>query len=94
MRKEREKMYGEKIINETFDEAITEVWNDDDYYDIGYNSGLEEGRRIALALLKEQEPIKPKLHYIDRYGKHFIDGFECGACGCTIGEHSKYCYSL
>ena len=45
----------EKVINEAFDEAITEVWHNDDYFDIGYNNGLEEGRRIALALLKEQK---------------------------------------
>ena len=51
----------EKII-EAFDEEKTLVWNDDDYYDIGYNSGLEAGKNIAIALWKEQnkEPLRCK----------------------------------
>ena len=87
-------MNREKIINEAFDEAITEVWNDDDYYDIGYNSGLEEGRRIAIDLLKEQEAVEPKTT-ITYNGFHYD---YCGNCDRLLPvaqdfEKANYCPS-
>lgn len=75
----------EKIINEAFDEAITEVWYDDDYFNIGYNNGLEEGRRIALALLKEPEAVEPILSVKDRC-------YYCGNCDETeVKTYDHYC---
>lgn len=44
----------DKVI-ESFDEAKELVWTDDDYFTMGYNNGLEEGKNIALTLLEEQE---------------------------------------
>ena len=44
----------------------------------------------ALALLKKQEAVfKP--HYIDKYGKNFVCGVECGACGQEISSTYHYC---
>lgn len=58
----------EKVI-ETFDEAKELVWTDDDEYTVGYNNGLEAGKNIALALLKEQEPKTP-IHIREEYPVH------------------------
>lgn len=44
----------EKVIEE-FNDAKELVWLDDDEYTIGYNNGIEVGKNITLALLKEQE---------------------------------------
>ena len=44
-----------KKVSEAFDEAKELVWTDDDEYTVGYNNGLEAGKNIALAMLKEQE---------------------------------------
>ena len=46
----------EKVI-EAFDEAKELVWTDDDEYTVGYNNGLEAGKDIALALLKDQPQL-------------------------------------
>ena len=45
----------EKVIK-AFDEAKELVWLEDDEYTVGYNNGIEAGKNITLALLKEQEP--------------------------------------
>lgn len=83
----------DKVINEAFDEAITEVWNDDDYFDIGYNNGLEEGRRIALALLKGQEPVPPIKQY-DGNPKNWAScWYVCGNCERPIDCYDKFCRS-
>ena len=47
----------EKVI-EAFDEAKELVWTDDDEYTVGYNNGLEAGKNIALAMLKEHEDVQ------------------------------------
>ena len=41
--------------------------------------------------LKEQEPTTFKPHYIDKYGKHFICGVECGSCHKEISSTYHYC---
>lgn len=43
----------EKVIK-AFDDAKELVWLEDDEYTVGYNAGIEAGKNIALALLKEQ----------------------------------------
>lgn len=45
----------------------------------------------ALELLKEQEAVELKPHYIDKYGKNFICGVECGNCGVEIIATYKFC---
>ena len=78
-----------KAINEAFDEAITEVgcdhdWGNNDYFNIGYNNGLEVGRRIALAVLKKQPEIvrcKDCRDYLTIY---------CTCDGCCISD-DWYC---
>lgn len=45
----------------------------------------------AIKLLKEQEAIVLKPHYIDKYGKQFICGVECGNCGIEISATYKFC---
>lgn len=88
----------EKVINEAFDEAITEgvnrlsfyctgVCNDDDHFDIGYNNGLEEGRRIALALLKER--VKTKVVFGRTKDGKFVT--ECGKCGTYLDKAYSHC---
>lgn len=63
----------EKVID-AFDEAKELVWTDDDEYTVGYNNGLEVGKDIALALLKEQERKKGSWDY----------GTKCSVCKGTI----------
>ena len=43
----------EKVIK-AFDDAKELVWMEDDEYTVGYNAGIEAGKNITLALLKEQ----------------------------------------
>ena len=75
----------QKII-EAFDEAKTEVWNDDDYFDIGYNNGIEEGKNIVLAMLKEQEAVEP-IPPEDEFGL-----YRCGKCHHQLFRCvDKYC---
>ena len=45
----------------------------------------------ALTLLKEQETTTFKPHYIDKYGKNFICGVECGFCHKEISSTYHYC---
>ncbi len=48
--------------------------------------------RDILALLKEQrETTTFKPHYIDKYGKNFICGVECGTCHKEISSIYHYC---
>jgi DNA-directed RNA polymerase subunit RPC12/RpoP len=61
----------EKVI-ETFDEAKELVWTDDDEYTVGYNNGLEVGKNIALAMLKEQETKYPKCEKCGKKIDHII----------------------
>ena len=44
--------------------------------------------RDALALLKEQGPVKPVWHECNEY----IGYFACGACGANMGTNPKYCW--
>lgn len=46
-----------KKIIEAFDDAKELVWLEDDEYTIGYNNGIEAGKNITLAMLKEQEAV-------------------------------------
>ena len=84
----------EKVI-EAFDEAKELVWTDDDEYTVGYNNGLEAGKNIALALLKEQEAVKPeivvlneidRLYRCQRCHKHFFYEKQkyCDQCGQAV----------
>jgi hypothetical protein len=75
-----------KDITEAFDKAIKEVWNDEDYYDMGYNNGLKEGKNIALELMKEREPLVPELE-----GGGSSWWYVCGECHGAIDEHDEYC---
>lgn len=45
----------------------------------------------AIDLLKEQEPTTVKPHYIDKYSKLFVCGFECGSCHKEISGTYHYC---
>jgi hypothetical protein len=60
-----------------------------------YGEYTDEEIRIfahdTLVLLKEQEPTIIKPHYIDKYGKHFICGIECGSCYKEISSTYHYC---
>jgi hypothetical protein len=61
----------EKLIK-AFHDAKALVWFEDDVYDIytaGYNNGIETGKNIALAILKEQEPKTP-IHIHEEYPEH------------------------
>ena len=49
----------EKAIIKRFDKAEREVWNDDDDFNMGFNRGLNEGKNIALAMLK-RKAVKAK----------------------------------
>ena len=71
----------EKVI-EAFDEVKELVWLDDDEYTVGYNDGLEAGKNIAIALLKEQEAVKPK--FKERMGG-FVAGL-CPTCGTALNN--------
>lgn len=58
----------------------------DSWIDKHRNMGLdlqavEQMKRDALELLKEQEPVKP------------MDGWLCGQCGCRIYQDANYCYN-
>lgn len=44
----------EKVIK-AFDDAKELVWLEDDEYTVGYNAGIEAGKNIAFALLKEDD---------------------------------------
>ena len=76
----------EKIVK-AFDDAKELVWADDDEYTVGYNNGLEAGKNIALAPLKEQEPVEPIPP------KYESDLWRCGNCNHQLfrAEHEKYC---
>ena len=45
----------------------------------------------GICLFKEQEAVALKPHYIDKYGKNFICGVECGNCGAEISATYKFC---
>lgn len=47
---------------------------------------IEEAQTVA-----EHETTTFKPHYIDKYGKHFICGVECGACHKEISSTYHYC---
>lgn len=51
----------EKVIK-AFDDAKELVWLEDDEYTVGYNNGIEAGKNIALAMMKEQEKKQITLH--------------------------------
>ena len=84
----------EKVI-EAFNDAKELVWLDDDEYTIGYNNGIEAGKNITLALLKDQEAVKPVLD--EQTGRIWL----CGKCGSYVGfedndpydpnEYDTYC---
>ena len=80
----------EKVI-EAFDEAKELVWTDDDEYTVGYNNGLEAGKNIALALLKEQEAVKPKSK--SRHGEYPQIVHRCGSCNEILYRYYKFCPS-
>jgi len=44
-----------------------------------------------LAILKEPEAVALEPHYIDKYGKNFICGVECGSCHKEITSTYRYC---
>ena len=47
----------------------------------------------AIAVIMKDDPVKPKPHYIGNYKPDeglFTCGYECGACGHTIGTY-RYC---
>ena len=48
-------------------------------------------RCLKKELLKEQETTIFKPHYIDKYGKNFICGVECGSCHKEISSIYHYC---
>ena len=84
----------EKVI-EAFDELKELVWRDDDEYTVGYNDGLEAGKNIALALLKEQNPITQNNGSCPNCGWDFENGdlefssldsqkFYCPNCGQAL----------
>lgn len=52
---------------------------DDDF--VGTCASRNPLFRDALALLKEQEPVKP------------APGMLCGQCGCRIYRDANYCYN-
>jgi len=77
----------EKVI-EAFDEAKELVWTDIDEYTVGYNNGLEAGKNIALAMLKEQDKGHWTPYEPDKRG--YTDGFVCSRCERVIlSDH--YC---
>ena len=78
----------EKVI-EAFDEAKELVWTNDDEYTVGYNNGLEAGKNIALAMLKEQEAVKPVL-LRDGRNKYYSD-YICHRCGYELTYKQSYC---
>lgn len=60
------------------------VENESDYYKCtGFLA------RDALELLKEQEPVKPKMH--NGGGKSPTWWYVCGACGHDIDPKDKFC---
>lgn len=69
----------EKVI-EAFDEAKELVWTDDDEYTVGYNNGLEAGKNIAIALLKEHEAVETT----------WFEGTPfCGNCGHRLEKKNR-----
>lgn len=79
-------MIDRENIIKAFDDAKEEfVWLKDDEYTVGYNAGIEAGKNIALALLKEQKPVKPILSVKDRC-------YYCGNCDETeVKTYDHYC---
>ena len=79
-------MIDRENIIKAFDDAKEEfVWLKDDEYTVGYNAGIEAGKNIALALFKEQEPVKPILSVKDRC-------YYCGNCDETeVKTYDHYC---
>lgn len=76
----------EKVI-EAFDNAKELVWLEDDEYTVGYNSGIEAGKNITLALLKEQEPVKP----VNVRWEMNIRGGTCPKCLNWVQRSYNYC---
>ena len=79
----------EKVIK-AFDDAKEEfVWFKDDEYTVGYNAGIEAGKNIALALLKEQEAVEPILK---REGRNkYYNYYVCPRCNEEIVYDQNYC---
>lgn len=81
----------EKVIKE-FDDAKKEfVWLDNEYT-VGYNDGIEAGKNIALALLKENGAVEPiKMQRMDDFS-YFVSYFLCGNCRYELeGKDVMFC---
>lgn len=76
----------EKVINKIEEEIrLGEHWNEI------YRTVDLQLLNDILIMLKEQEAVALKPHYIDKYGKNFICGVECGNCGIEISATYKFC---
>ena len=80
----------EKIILKRFDKAQREVWNDDDDFDIGFNRGLEEGKNIAISLLKKQKAKKVEAEVINEIDRLY----RCPSCHISMMLRGQpYCHN-
>lgn len=77
----------EKVI-EAFDDAKELVWLDDDEYTVGYNDGIEAGKNITLAMLKEQEAV---VHPEPSRGMIYITNCRCDSCGGYLIPEDNFC---
>ena len=63
------------------------LWENNKIFERGYQKGFSDGK---LAILREQEPVKPRFREMALLGSWDKVAF-CGGCGCTLGYSARYC---